>query len=285
MLDQYGDIQPHDIRSKARAVVLDALGIRARLSGSTRRGLNRPRVHFIYLHHVFDDEAKRFRLLLQSLSQSHRFVSYSEAVERVRTGAADAAYVTFSIDDGLKNGLDVARILAEYRATACYFVNPEMIGETDSARLAAFSMEALNMPPAEQLNWDDLERLLKDGHEVGSHSMTHTNMATMNRPQLDDELGRSQEILGTRLGSIPHFAWPYGRFADFSTTAFDAVYGAGYRSCASAVRGAHVTPAGDSRVCIRRDHVIAGWPIRRTRYLIGASAKNANASSNTWPEA
>jgi hypothetical protein len=74
--------------------------------GLIEPALVRPRVHFTYMHHVFRDEEKEFVALLEWLVEAgHKFISYSEGIDRVVRGDIDKAYVSFTFDDGFKSCL------------------------------------------------------------------------------------------------------------------------------------------------------------------------------------
>ncbi len=272
-------------RELVRYAALTGLGAGYRLSRRVECGLARNRVQILCLHHVFDHEKARFRELLRTLSVHHRFITYSEAVERIAAGDVDAPYIAFSFDDGFRCTLDAAAILEEFGASACFFVCPSIIGEQRRAKVEAFCRERLRIDFApEFLSWAELELLLKRGHEVGSHTMTHADLRRLTAPELHDEIAASYDVLRARLAAADHFAWPYGRFRHFTPGALDAVFEAGFTSCASAERGSHI-PAGKqhtSNVCLRRDNVDAAWPITHSLYFIARNGNRAIPSNNAW---
>jgi peptidoglycan/xylan/chitin deacetylase (PgdA/CDA1 family) len=284
MLERYADLPRHVWRDRGRQIALSALW---HWNGRHRAEsvLQRPRVQFLYLHHLFRDEVAPFRALLEALAEQHTFISYSEAVERVLNGPIDRPYVAFSFDDGLKSCRLAGDLLAEFSASACFFVCPEVIGLRDPKRIRAFCEERLRIPPTEFLDWSELEALKADGHEVGAHTINHLDLATLSRSRLEYEIIGSRDLLEARLGPVPHFAWPYGTFRSFSAAAAEVVHAAGFRSCASAERGAHVTPvSGDpASLCIRRDQVLPAEPLHHAMYFCTRSARLASARMNEWP--
>jgi hypothetical protein len=114
--------------------------------------------------------------------------------------------------------------------------------------------------------------------------MTHANLGALPAAHIPDEITSVHQVLRTRLGTAQHFSWPQGGWTNITPEARRAVFDAGFISCASAVRGCHVTPStGDvSSVCIRRDHVLANWPVNHVLYLMMRNAKAASARSNEW---
>jgi peptidoglycan/xylan/chitin deacetylase (PgdA/CDA1 family) len=281
-VERYADFRKRSARSTARGAALRALSAAQRLTGQQRSALRRPRVHFLLLHHLFPDEEAGFRRILDWLTATgHSFVSYSRAVEIVADGKIDRPYVALTFDDGAASSATAGRILAEYDARAIFFLNGETIGETDAAKTAAFCAEH-GMPHYRFLSWQDAEWLIEIGHEIGDHTYGHLMLAGATAQQVSEELNRGRELLASRLGPISHFAWPHGNWQHFTVEARDAVFAAGYATCASAVRGAHVVPAGDTRFCIRRDNVRAGDPLDDVAYLMSRSARGASADSNLW---
>lgn len=276
------------IRDKARAAALDLLGSLEKLRG-LEKNLLRPRIQFLYLHHVFPDEERALRRLLEFLSEYHTFISHSEAVDRILSGEIERPYVSFSLDDGFRNNLRAGEVFGEYGVSACFFVIPELVGTTDFERVRRICRERLSLPPIAFMNWEEIRRLRRMGHEIGSHTLSHRNLAELPAKKAEQEIRESRRILSRELGEeVAHFAFPYGRFRHFSEAAREAVYDAGYRSCSSAEKGAHVnpeTPLQPRQLCIRRNQVKLDWDFDHILYFIGRGARRADPSNNHYPPA
>lgn len=272
-------------RGIARHVVLSSLAGLQRSSGALERNLARPRVHFISLHSVAPAEENKFRLLLTRLALTHRFVRYSEAVEHVRRGDIARPLVTFSLDDGFRSCLASLRVLEEFGARACVFVCSAVIGEKRFDQVSAFCRDRLGVPPTQFVSWDDLGAILRAGHEVGSHTRTHANLAALGPAELEDEIEGSRAELEAKLGPIRHFAWPFGRFFHVRRQVIDAMTRAGYESSASTERGCHIAPAARSPtiLCLRRDFIDAAWPLPHCLYFLARSAAQTSAGAHLWP--
>lgn len=277
---RYRDIEIRTFRSYARKIALDALSL---LPGSTD-GLKRPRVHFIYLHYVFDDEQKNFRKLIEELIRTgHQIASHSDAVDRVAMGKFDIPIVSISFDDGVANCLQAAEILNEFGISACFYLSSGLLGDQRIARKMLMTATRYAVQPVRYMSWDDACRLRDLGHEVGGHTRNHVDVAKLGDSQLHDEIHEDRQILLKRVGVVDHFAWPFGRPQNFSDEGREQVFQAGYRSCASAIRGAHVVASGSSDFCIHRDNVVAAWPVRHNLHLIAKSAQTASPEMNDWP--
>jgi peptidoglycan/xylan/chitin deacetylase (PgdA/CDA1 family) len=243
-------------------------------------------VQFLTFHHVFPDEERRFRKLIAYLLDGHTFISYSAAVRRLVEGPIDRPYVCMTFDDGLASSARAGRILAEHGISACFFVVASVVGERDPERVRRFCANRLNMPWLQLLDWDGVDVLMDQGHEVGSHTMRHVDLSQASEHELVAELRDAREVLEARVGRAQHFAWPYGRFRHFSRLARRVAGEAGYSSCASGERGAHVATVHQSRdLCIRRDHVPAAWPLRHIEFFLARSARHATSLDGEWPDA
>lgn len=280
----------HDARrlkKKTLGTYMRDLALTGLSFSANEKYLDKPRVQFLYIHHIFKDEEKKLDLLLKRLSKNHSFISYSDAVNKILSGSIDKPYIAFSSDDGFKNNLRAAEVFNEYNASACFFINPGIIGETHFGVLKKYCTETLCFPTVEFLNWDDVAQLQKWGHEIGSHTMKHMNIAKASESEITDDMGATFRILSKQCGVVKHFAFPYGRFFHFSNEGRKAVFDAGFTSCATAERGCHINqpaPISGKDLCIRRDHTVLGWDIGHIMYFIINNAKKANSLNNVYPD-
>lgn len=276
--------QKTGVRSLLRHLALDVFAVKDSLNGAASV-LNKPRVQFLYIHHVFKDEEAGLVKLLQFLAKYHTFISYTEAVDRVLNGRIDKSYIAISSDDGFKNNLAAAKILNEFGAKACFFLNPGIIGEKDFEKIKSHCATRLNFPPVEFLDWDEVSQLQNAGHEIGSHTMWHINVAKTGNAEFSADCEESKNILTKHCGPIKHFAFPYGRFFHFSEAARKIVFESGYISCASAERGCHIASGNIQKeeLCIRRDHVILDWKLSHIRHFLADNSRKASAETNQFP--
>jgi peptidoglycan/xylan/chitin deacetylase (PgdA/CDA1 family) len=162
-----------------------------------------------------------------------------------------------------------------------------LVGESEVEEVARICRRRWEMPPTELMDWDDLELLVARGHELGGHTMAHPYMHRLRFNDAELEIGSCRAVLLQRFGIADHFAWPYGGFRHMRPEIASAVFAGGFTSCASGQRGAHAiapTPDHATRpVCIRRDSLVAAWPLRHTQYFLANSAANLLAPADTWP--
>jgi hypothetical protein len=284
------DVTPRNSRAAVRGLAISTLSAAQQLIGRTTALLRQPRVQVLILHHIFPDEESRFRTLLQRLQQLHTFIPYGEAVRRAEMGgqAVDRPYLAFTFDDGVKNCLRAAPILEEFNARACFFVCPAIVGEIDPAMIESFCRDRLELKGGVRydfMNWDDLLSLRDRGHEIGGHTMTHANLAAVSTDVAREEIGKCRDVIMHRVGECNHFAWTYGHFRHCTAEAVNIVFNSGYRTCASGVRGCHGPERSDPTLppCVRRDHIVAGWPIGHSLYFLAKSSRMLSPETGAWP--
>jgi len=82
--------------------------------------------------------------------------------------------------------------------------------QEDLVRSAERELEAeAAKPPALMMTWDQARGLVRGGHTVGSHGMTHPNLAYVSESELNTELAESKRKLEQELAApVVHFAYP-----------------------------------------------------------------------------
>lgn len=278
-------VNPINLKGRIRNIALDGLFTLNHIKGYTDY-LKKPRVQFLYIHHVFKDEEHKLDALLKRLSIQHTFISYSEAVTKILENEIDKPYICISSDDGFKNNISAAKIFNEYDVSCCFFVNPFILENHSYSEIEKYCKTQLNFPPVKFMDWNDIEKLQQWGHEIGSHTMNHINVANTTEEDFQRDCYNTFEILSQKCGDIKHFAFPYGRFFHFNDSAREIVFKSGFISCASAERGCHINNLGtidQEELCIRRDHVILDWKLDHVFYFLINNSKNANFHNNLFP--
>ena len=202
-------------KKKLRKIIIDALSIKNSLIHKNEPFL-KPRVQFLYFHHCFDDQIESLEILINRLMIHHEFISYSEGIKILKSKKIDRPYIVICSDDGFKNNLNASRIFAKYKISACFFINPYSINLNDFNSIKEFCAQKLSSPPTEFLSWNDIDYLLKDGHEVGSHAWDHLNLNLISKKESYYQLKKSFDLLKDICGDNVHFSWPYGRTHHFN---------------------------------------------------------------------
>lgn len=79
--------------------------------------------------------------------------------------------------------------------------------------------EALDVKPREDgrdyglMDWAQLQTLVRQGHEIGGHTASHSNVVGLGADVIEYEIGASCREIENRLHTpVPCFAYPYGLF-------------------------------------------------------------------------
>lgn len=141
--------------------------------------------------------------------------------DALKPGDRQQAVITF--DDGCRNVLRHGLApLAEHGMKAIQFIVAGMIGRRNEwDRDIEGGGEAL-MDAGEIRDW------LAAGHEIGSHSLTHRNLANRTESEAREQIFASKKLLeDTFQVPIRHFCYPHGRW---TPCARDLVAEAGYET-------------------------------------------------------
>jgi peptidoglycan/xylan/chitin deacetylase (PgdA/CDA1 family) len=188
----------------------------------------------------------RFRRLCRLLQRRFRVVPLAEAFRLARSGEPiPRRTVAITFDDCYRDNLFAARVLAEHRLPACFFIPTGFVG-TDKV----LPWDA-DLPALLNLSWDEIREMASLGHEIGSHTVTHPNMAEISEEQARQELIESRQTLEWQLGCpVRWFAYPFGGPQHFRADRLPLVVEAGYEGCLSAY-GGFVYPGTKSLVLPR----------------------------------
>lgn len=155
----------------------------------------------------------------------------------LRAASDPRGLVGLTFDDGYADFVTrVVPALRRYGFTATVYVVVDALGGDN--RWDA------DGPRKPLMTADDVRRVAQDGIEVGSHSLTHRRLSTVDSAGLEDEIGASRVALERIVdGPVDGFCYPYGDAAD-REVAMAARAGYGY-ACAVGARafaGPHALP-------------------------------------------
>jgi len=178
--------------------------------------------------------------------------------------------VVVSFDDGhASNATLAAPALRERGQRGIFFVTAGRVGRDPSF-----------------VTWEQLRQMLADGHEVGSHTLTHPFPAALSPAELEHELAESKRVLEAGLGAAVDFlASPSGYDSRHFARLARQV---GYRAALQgrlAPNPRSADPFGLGRFVVKRAHSFdlftrliepgsrAWWPLRRRQALRGAARR------------
>lgn len=155
-----------------------------------------------------------------------------------------AKAVVINLDDGYRSGYEVAYpILKKHGFTAGLFIYTDFIGAS-----------------ADSLTWEQLREMKADGFEVGSHSLSHSDLTKKREGEDEDqytdrirkELIQSKEIIDKQLDqNTTYFAYPYG---EYNRRVLSLCEEAGYTMALSVKRGGN--PFFADPLALRRDQIV-----------------------------
>jgi len=154
---------------------------------------------------------------------------------------------------------------------AAFFLATRYIGtrpETDGEVLRGFYGDG--GPVVEFLDWDDCRAMIAAGMTIGSHTVNHVRLASLDDGAAAAEFADSKRDIEAETGqTCAHFCCPWGRPGLHFDPGRDPDLArrAGYRSFLTTVRGGN--RAGHSPMAVRRDHLLAGWGTHQLRYFLG----------------
>lgn len=277
-INKYHDIPrsfSHKFRNFIRLLILDVLsiGIKYRYKNL----LKTPRIQLVYIHHIFDDEIKIFDTIISDLKKIYKIIPLSEAIDRIYNNDIDQPYLSFSSDDGFKSNLNAHKVFKKHNIKACFFLCSDFIGLDKFDYIKQICNDKFHLPPLEFLNFNDVKFLLSQGHEIGSHTTNHSNLKTLNLPELKSVITDSYHALHKLFGSVKHFSFPYGTLKHFPEHAREIVSQSGFTSCISAIRGCHLNQTKDikrEQILIKRDILDVNYNINHVLYFMVNNIKN-----------
>ena len=118
----------------------------------------------------------------------HRLVAMSADME----GYNDKIII-LNFDDGRLSQYSNAKpILDKYGFKATFYVVCNYIGKKEG-----------------YMDWNDLETLQREGHDIGSHSMNHVRLEKLPKKAIEYEVGQSKKCLQKHGINVTSFAYPF----------------------------------------------------------------------------
>jgi len=253
-------------------------GFRQLAKGMVIRGSNaflsktRPNGHKILVYHiVLQEDRKSFEEQIKFLIDHFVICSISKTIQASGSGDNSKLYcAAITFDDGFRVLMrDCLEILEKYNIKVCFFVPTGFLELSDRSDVAAyFSLRAHHYNlPLEPMQPEDLQTLVKLGHEVGSHGISHISISALSIQQALRELNLSRQRIAEWTGiSTKSFAYPYGHTINILGDTTQWIRQAGYSYGFTLQRGS-VTAKSDL-LKLPREHAEGNWSIRDLRYFL-----------------
>jgi peptidoglycan/xylan/chitin deacetylase (PgdA/CDA1 family) len=172
----------------------------------------------------------------------------------------DGFAITF--DDGYASvARFAAPILREFGFPFAVFIVTSRVGLAND-----WPSQPSWVPRRPLLNWEEIGSLVVSGGEIGAHTASHPDLTRLSEPQVADELERSRQEIGVRLGRPPLlFAYPGGRSDERSRALAGRLFGAAFGTRHARMRDT------DDRTEIPRVEICYFHTMRRFRRLFSRS--------------
>ena len=118
------------------------------------------------------------------------------------SGDGESKFVILTFDDGYKSQYATAKpILDNYGYKGTFYVVCNYAQKEDTDRM----------------NWNDIQDLQKQGHDIGSHSMNHADLTSIPSYRIDYEIGISKQCLESHDVKVTSFAYPFAKGSENDT--------------------------------------------------------------------
>lgn len=180
-----------------------------------------------------DEFRKQVRWLHDMGFRNMRISELESLLER-NEPLPDNRHVVFSFDDGYEdNFTTVVPILKEFGYTGMFYLATDFVGS--EKMYPRDRKESGRVEHNRILNWDQVSQMLKDGMEIGSHTMTHAILTEIPDETIWQEINGSKKTLEAKLDvDITSFSYPGGFLND---SLENMVRKAGYRSACAVDMG------------------------------------------------
>ena len=177
---------------------------------------------------------------------------------RAEASAAHPLQVTFTFDDGVADQMQARQLLAKYGMVGTFYVNSGNIG------MPGFMTRA------------DLDTLKAGGHEIGGHTVSHQNLATLSADEQSRQICLDRDTLLSWGYSVTSFAYP---FVSFDSTTKSIAQQCGYNSARSAgdlrtpfscgtCPAAETVPPADAYAIRTPDDVESNWTLANLQSVV-----------------
>ena len=198
-------------------------------------------------HSVNKDERPFFEEHLRFLCDHFAVMTAGQLVDLYlsRKITSNDRYCAITFDDGFNSMMEHAiPALQHYGISATIFVNYNLYQLTqnnDVHALRQFCREKFpqlysrGLDPR-GLNLAQLQELIAGGFEIGSHTVSHPDAASLNRDELMFEFQHPIKKFNEELGcSVDLLAYPYGRKKNFNALAKQVAFQSGYKAAFSGI--------------------------------------------------
>ncbi len=171
---------------------------------------------------------KHFESHMEYLADNYRVIDLMEASGMISSGVSlEPRSVCVTFDDGYSEyNQYVGEILSRLGLTATFFI---ITGIVDGE---------LEANSEKYLDWEGVKELFRAGFSIGSHTVTHPSLGSLDSTKLEKELAHSHKRLKSELGAVEiGLSYPYGTMRDFNSKIAEKARDVGYKYAITAING------------------------------------------------
>ena len=176
--------------------------------------------------HGFEEEGDKYairkKLFLSFLTylkdNGYQTILTRELINKINNVTNQTRLIVITFDDGFASQVDIgAYLLDRYRFKATFFIASSYLNQRREYYILGRNKYLF-------MSYYDVKRLIKDGHEVGSHSHRHELLGGLRFNEICNDINKSIKMLKELTErSIDSFAYPFGRYRAFNTLIKDCL--------------------------------------------------------------
>jgi peptidoglycan/xylan/chitin deacetylase (PgdA/CDA1 family) len=194
-------------------------------------------------------------------------------------GPAASKTLAITFDDAYRSVIELALpILSQAGFPATVFAPTAFVGSGQPMAWPGIDhwLDGEHSGELVPMSWEELERLVGAGWEIGSHTRSHPRLPALDQETLDAELRESRDEIERRLGTCLSLSYPYG---DYDQRVVQATARAGYAAATGTLPGRYRPPTGP--LDWPRFVVVRGDDGRRLRLKVSPLVRGLK-SSPAW---
>jgi peptidoglycan/xylan/chitin deacetylase (PgdA/CDA1 family) len=194
------------VRNKVRKLIYLTFGFLDNILGKQAQVV-------IFCYHSVSNDGWKFSVPINEFKKQMKYlISKRESIklsdlEKHMNGnlKIDKPAFVVTFDDGYSDLLKVRKLLKRLDIKPCLFL---IADKSKADRSVLDTNKSL-------LNKSDVNKLLDDGWEIGSHSLTHKKQEKIKERQLSDEISGSKDILEKEFKKkIDYYSYPKGYYTE-----------------------------------------------------------------------